>query len=121
MISLFTFPAPSDSELLGTMATRLALVERELLATKREVVEKDQYIRHLEERVAVLEGREEGGGGKGELELKCLALQRQVEEMEVRGWSLGVHVACSLGIQIVEAFCVVCGSAHQFISTGVPE
>ena len=67
------------------MATRLALVERELLAAKQEVVEKDQYIRHLEERVAVLEGREEGGGGKGALELKCLALQRQVEEMEVRG------------------------------------
>ena len=43
------------------------------------------------------------------------------EGVEVRGWSLGVHVACSLGIQIVEAFCVVCESAHQFIPTGVPE
>ena len=95
------------------MATRLALVERELLAAKREVVEKDQYIRHLEERVAVLEGREEGGGGKGALELKCLTLQRQVEEMEVRGEEAWEY--------IVEAFCFVCGLTHHFVSTGVPE
>jgi len=78
-------PAPSDSELLGSMATRLALVEQELLVAKREVIEKNQYIQHLEERVAVLEERGEGGGGSGSLRLKCLALQRQVEEMEVRG------------------------------------
>lgn len=31
---------PSDSELLGSMATRLAMVERELLAAKKEIVEK---------------------------------------------------------------------------------
>ena len=84
-LACFLSPAPSDSELLGTMATRLALVESELLAAKRELVEKNQYIRHLEERVAGLEGREEGRGGKGALELKCLTLQKQVEEMEVRG------------------------------------
>ena len=52
---------------------------------KREVIEKNQYIQHLEERVAVLEERGEGGGGSESLRLKCLALQRQVEEMEVRG------------------------------------
>ena len=78
-------PAPSDSELLGSMATRLALVEQELLVAKQEVVEKNQYIQRLEGRVAVLEGKEEGGGGSRSLRLKCLALQRQVEEMEVRG------------------------------------
>lgn len=76
------------------MASRLALVERELLAAKREVIEKDGYIRQLEERVAVLErsiqnqsskGGEQGQGVKErqELELKCLALQKQVDEMEV--------------------------------------
>ena len=106
-LACYLSAAPSDSELLGTMATRLALVEGELLAAKREVVEKNQYIRHLEERVAVLEGREEGRGGKGALELKCLTLQRQVEEMEVRGrGSLG---ECGLGPKIVEALCFVCG------------
>ena len=31
---------PSDSELLGSMSTRLATVEQELLAAKREIVEK---------------------------------------------------------------------------------
>ena len=85
---------PTDSELLGSMASRLALVERELLASKREVIEKDNYIRHLEERVAVLErsiqNQSSKGGEQGQqmkerqdLELKCLALQKQVDEMEV--------------------------------------
>ena len=62
---------------------------------------------------------EAGGrdGGEG-VEVRGWSLGVYVE---VRGWSLGVHVACSLGIQIVEAFCVVCESAHQFIPTGVPE
>ena len=32
--------APSDAELLGSMATRLALAERELLASKREIIMK---------------------------------------------------------------------------------
>ena len=83
---------PTDSELLGSMASRLALVERELLAAKREVIDKDNYIYQLEERVAVLERsvqKESSKGEKGqeeerqELELKCLALQKQVDEMEV--------------------------------------
>lgn len=84
---------PSDSDLVGTMASRLALVERELLASKREIIVKDSYISELEERIAVLErsalvrdSRRENGGQmneKQELELKCLALQKQVEEMEV--------------------------------------
>lgn len=91
------------------MATRLALVESELLAAKREMVEKNQYIRHLEERIAVLEGREEGGGGKEALELKCLTLQRQVEEMEVRrGGSLRKHfvlcVALTPHIRLYRSF-----------------
>ena len=84
---------PSDSDLVGTMASRLALVERELLASKREIIVKDSYISELEERIAVLErsvlvrdSRRENGGQmneKQELELKCLALQKQVDEMEV--------------------------------------
>lgn len=32
--------APSDMDLLGSMATRLSQVERELLSAKREIVEK---------------------------------------------------------------------------------
>jgi hypothetical protein len=82
---------PTDSELLGSMASRLALVERELLAAKREVIEKDNYIHQLEERVAVLERsfqKESSKGGeeaqRQQLELKCLALQKQVDEMEVQ-------------------------------------
>lgn len=85
---------PTDSELLGSMASRLALVERELLAAKREVIERDNYIRQLEERVAVLERSVHNQSSKGrernhedntrkELELKCLTLQKQVDEMEV--------------------------------------
>ena len=85
---------PTDSELLGSMASRLALVERELLAAKREVIEKDNYIHQLEERVAVLERsiqkesskggeKDQEAKGRQELELKCLALQKQVDEMEV--------------------------------------
>ena len=84
----------TDSELLGSMASRLALVERELLAAKREVIEKDNYIHQLEERLATLElsieTQKVSRGYQGhqaktsqELELKCLALQKQVDEMEV--------------------------------------
>ena len=36
----YLYIAPSDAELLGSMATRLAVVERELLASKREIVMK---------------------------------------------------------------------------------
>ena len=87
---------PTDFDLLGSMASRLALVERELLAAKREVVEKDNHIHQLEERVVDLErslqrqqgSRSKGGleredRGKLELELKCMALQKQVDDMEV--------------------------------------
>ena len=45
----------------------------------------DQHIRQLEERVAVL-GRTRDSN---ELELKCMALQRQVDEMEVRSLLCG--------------------------------
>ena len=87
---------PSDTDLLSTMASRLALVKRELLASKREIIVKDSYIHELEERIAVLErsvcvqdsSRSRGESGeqtseKQELELKCLVLQKQVDEMEV--------------------------------------
>lgn len=85
---------PMDSELLSSMVSRLALVERELLAAKREVLEKDNYIHQLEERLATLEcSLETRKGSRGhqdqqikmnpELELKCAALQKQVDEMEV--------------------------------------
>lgn len=84
---------PSDSELLGSMASRLALVERELLAAKREVIEKDNYISQLEERIVALEKslRKQNTHPTGEqdqrreeLEIKCRALQKQVDDMEVR-------------------------------------
>ena len=84
----------TDSELLGSMASRLALVERELLAAKREVIEKDNYIHQLEERLATLEQsietrkvsrgcQDHQAKASQELELKCLALQKQVDAMEV--------------------------------------
>ena len=90
---------PTDSELLGSMASRLALVERELLASKREVIEKDNYICHLEERVErSIQNQSSKGGEQGQqmkerqyLELKCLALQKQVDEMEVEICSMQAH------------------------------
>ena len=57
---------PTNSELLGSMASRLALVERELLAAKKEIINKDNYIYQLEERVAVLERSVQKESSKGE-------------------------------------------------------
>ena len=92
---------PTDSELLGSMAARLALVERELLAAKKEVIEKDQHIQRLEERVLVLERSLQRQTSRGEqdqqtkvrqeLELKCLALQKQVDDMEVHQFTAEPH------------------------------
>lgn len=77
------------------MASRLALVERELLAAKREVIEKDNYISQLEERIVALDLEKslrkqntqpagEQDQRREELEIKCRALQKQVDDMEVR-------------------------------------
>lgn len=72
--------APTDSELLGSMAARLALVERELLATKREIIQKEAKIRELEQRLSALV---HPPPSSPELVRKCTALQTQVQEMEV--------------------------------------
>lgn len=78
----------SDADLVSSMAGRLAMVERELLSVKREIIEKDAKIAHLENKVAVLSR----GSQEGEVELdvrelkqRCLEYQKQISEMEVRG------------------------------------
>ena len=64
------------------------MVERELLAAKREIIEKDTKVAHLEKQVAVLSrGSREGEKESDVRELKqrCLEYQKQISEMEVRG------------------------------------
>ena len=68
------------------------MVERELLAAKREVIEKDAEIAHLEKQVVILSiGSREGEGEVDVRELKqrCLEYQKQISEMEVRGAGRG--------------------------------
>ena len=77
-----------DSDLVASMAGRLTMVERELLAAKREVLEKDQKIIHLQEKVKLLERVTHRSESESEtvkdLKARCLEYQKQVEEMEVR-------------------------------------
>ena len=77
-----------DSDLIASMAGRLTMVERELLAAKREVLEKDQKIIHLQEKVKLLERVAQRSESESEvvkdLKARCLEYQKQVEEMEVR-------------------------------------
>ncbi|KAL5457532.1 hypothetical protein EMCRGX_G034802 [Ephydatia muelleri] len=69
----------SDSDLVSSMALRLATVERELLAARREAIEKDQYISELEEKLDMVTM---ATASPGALEQRCAALQKQVDEME---------------------------------------
>ena len=64
------------------------MVERELLAAKREIIEKDAKIAHLEKQVAILSRgsqKSEGESDVKELKQRCLEYQKQITEMEVRG------------------------------------
>ncbi|XP_065906409.1 UBX domain-containing protein 11-like [Dysidea avara] len=70
----------SDNDIVATMATRLGQVEQELLSARKEIIEKDQHIRHLEERLSLLE--HDRTSDATSLQEKCLSLQEQVTEME---------------------------------------
>ena len=65
------------------------MVERELLAAKREVIEKDQTISNLEEHVSILQASFDRSGFHGDrsevnaLKNKCEVYLKQIEEMEV--------------------------------------
>ena len=63
------------------------MVERELLSAKRELLEKDQRIAHLQEKVKLLERSMQHGETESQtvrdLKSKCLGYQKQIEEMEV--------------------------------------
>lgn len=102
---------PSDSQLLGSMASRLAQVERELLVAKRETIEKDNLIRQLKERITVLEGSCDQGSQQRELQIKCLALQKQIDEMEVLAIKLmippNVHAVMPLSSSISRNFSMI--------------
>ena len=90
------------------MAARLAQVERELLAARREILEKvrqdiktefrslslffllsllytlQRRIKQLEEQTAILKASSSSSShSTSELQQRCLALQEQVDEMEV--------------------------------------
>jgi hypothetical protein len=62
------------------------MVERELLSAKRELLEKDQRIAHLQEKVKLLERSMQHGETESQtvrdLKSKCLGYQKQIEEME---------------------------------------
>ncbi|XP_028409932.1 UBX domain-containing protein 11-like [Dendronephthya gigantea] len=75
--------APSDMELLSSMATRLSQSEQQLRVSTREVIEKDKKIKILEEKVKLLEkARGYGAENVKDLESKCRTLQQQVHDME---------------------------------------
>lgn len=98
---------PTDTDLVSSMATRLATVERELLATKREIIEKvktpptllcltsvqDAYIKKLEMQLSSAASKPKAASGSSSfsspssshrnLKLQCEALQQQVDDMEV--------------------------------------
>ncbi|CAB3977295.1 UBX domain-containing 11-like [Paramuricea clavata] len=77
------FQAPSDMELLSSMATRLSQTEQQLRVCTREVIEKDKKIKILEEKVVLLEkARGYGAENVKDVETKCRTLQEQVHDME---------------------------------------
>ncbi|XP_046848242.1 UBX domain-containing protein 11-like isoform X2 [Xenia sp. Carnegie-2017] len=75
--------APSDVDLLSSMASRLSWAEQQLGLSTREIIEKDKKIKILEEKVSLLEkARCYGNDNVKDLERKCLVLQQQIQEME---------------------------------------
>ncbi|XP_003384072.1 PREDICTED: UBX domain-containing protein 11-like isoform X2 [Amphimedon queenslandica] len=83
---------PTDNDLVSSMATRLANVEKDLLAAKKEIIEKDVYIRNLEERLLSAKTKlnqmssspslSSSSSSYHDLKLHCEALQQQVDDME---------------------------------------
>ena len=74
------------------------MAERELLAAKREIIEKDEKIVHLKEKVSILSrSSHEGEDGSvvRELKQRCLEYQKQIADMEVR--ERGLFVMCMDG------------------------
>lgn len=100
---------PTDSDLVSSMAIRLANVEKDLLAAKKEIIEKvndfllsstlcnfcilqDVYIRNLEARLSSAETKLNrvssspslsSSSSSYHLKVQCEALQQQVDDMEV--------------------------------------
>lgn len=73
----------NDAELLALMAQRLGMVENELLRTKREIIEKNEYISRLESRITMLEASQcLKQTEQVKYQRQCQALQDQVDEME---------------------------------------
>ena len=72
---------PSDTELLGSMAARLAQAESQLHEARKEGKEKEAKIRELEWRLSSLP--HSLPPSDHQLQSRCEALQRQVQEMEV--------------------------------------
>ena len=84
-----TSPPPSDSDLLASMAARLAQAEAQLVTTRQEVREKEGRIRELERRLSAPTPPLPHSHGTPHdnhddlLRKKCDILQKQIQEMEV--------------------------------------
>ncbi|CAI8045320.1 UBX domain-containing protein 11 [Geodia barretti] len=83
-----TSPPPSDSDLLASMAARLAQAEAQLVTTRQEVREKEGRIRELERRLSAPTPPLPHSHGTPHdnhddlLRKKCDILQKQIQEME---------------------------------------
>ncbi|XP_065838369.1 UBX domain-containing protein 11-like [Oscarella lobularis] len=74
---------PSDEEFIGSMARRLGVLERQLIDKGKELIGKDEKIRELEEKLSYMRMASAPANQQiTELQEKCRALQKQVQDME---------------------------------------
>lgn len=78
--------APTDMDLMQTMVTKIASLEKQVVHQSREIIDKDKRIRVLEEKAAILQRataeKLSSPDYVKELEKQCMLLQQQVSEME---------------------------------------
>ncbi|XP_041319106.1 UBX domain-containing protein 11 [Pyrgilauda ruficollis] len=78
--------AHADVELTSSLAEKISLLEEKIEKQAQEIQLKDRRIAELQEKIKTLQEGEDVSEPctSGELEVRCLQLQRQVWEMEVR-------------------------------------
>eukprot|EP00118_Oscarella_pearsei_P022494 m.260710 g.260710 ORF g.260710 m.260710 type:complete len:210 (+) comp40438_c1_seq24:245-874(+) len=75
--------SPSDSEFIGSMARRLSILKRQLLEKGKELAVKDEKIKRLEDKMRIFEMSAVPTNEQiRQLQEKCMALQKQVQDME---------------------------------------
>ncbi len=77
-----TESAPSDSELVGLLSSRLAQLEQKLQFQSKDISLKDKKIKKLEDKLRILQQSPKDVEHVQSLEHKCMLLQKQVHEME---------------------------------------